>query len=136
MQKISPQNKTNLKQRVLTLMNGLKERVDFSFNFEYTGSIKNPGEMKINSDGFYDIDIDIKTSTTMNAQDTYSKIKTAINDYSLRYHESTKSKTNAVICIIVDEPGHKYKIDIAIFNLNGGKSQKMQKSGQSYVWSQ
>ena len=133
MQKISPQNKKNLKQRVLTLMNGLKERVDFSFNFQYTGSIKTPGEMKVNSEGFYDIDIDIKLSTAMNAQDTYSKIKKAISDYSLRSNESTKSKTNAVICIIVDESGHKYKIDIAIFNLSGGKTQKMQKSGLSYV---
>ena len=134
MPKISIQNKTNLKQRVLTLMNGLKETTELSFNFKYTGSILGPGVMKINEEGFYDIDIDILVSTNLNAQETYSKIIEGLKPH-IRSIEHRVSKLNAVICIKVDESGYKYKMDIAIFNLYGGKEQKMQKEKQTYVWS-
>ena len=133
MQNISTQNKINLKERVSKLINGLKERTDLLVNFEYQGSIIGPGIMKVNEEGYYDIDIDLIVSTDLGAQEVYSSIKNTIKNYSLRKIEVLESKTNAVICIKIDEDGHKYKIDIAIFNIKNNVKKKMNKKDTSYI---
>lgn len=133
----SIQNKRNIKYRTSKFINSLKNEItDVPFNFKYTGSIKKPEPMKINKEGFFDIDIDIIVSTKSNANEIYKKFSKAIKKHT-REHEKTRSKTNAVIHVYVDNKEIKYNFDFAIFNVKGispnQKPKKMIKEKTGYV---
>lgn len=131
------QNKKSIKQRTAKFINGIKNDIpNITFNFSYVGSITEPKPMKINEEGYYDIDINLNVSTDLGAQETYEIFQKAFKN-NLRNHENQKSKRNAVIHIYVSENGFKYNYDFAIFNLKNmptGESKKMIKQGNTYKW--
>jgi hypothetical protein len=122
---VNKQPKKNLKQRAARIFKDIRIKSEVPLMMKLTGSMaKGGGKVKVDDNGFYDLDFDIVGKFPGTANETYQYIKHLINP-NLRSNESSSVKKR-VIRITINETGYKYKFDIAIKKFAGNNNSKRQ----------
>lgn len=117
MAKISPQEKKNVKQRFLTLWNGIKNEDTEKMTFRWVGSLSG-GEATKNDDGTYDLDVDTGAKfLDKNAQQARHDYMSKLIKKNLKKNETMVQKKRVIRINLRNAGGSGdlvYNFDIAV----------------------
>lgn len=122
---IRKQSKKNLRERMNRLFKDMALKSKIPLKIVFRGSLaKRGGEVTIDDEGFYDLDVDIVAKFPWDAQETYQYVMSLMSK-NIRAHENVK-RSSRVITITVNESGYMYKYDICIKKFAGSNNELTQ----------